>query len=623
MSGEGTVTSAEIARLANVGRAAVSNWRKRHPDFPEPVIGAGGGTSFRRAEVEQWLRKQGKLADATAADEVWRVLDAQPDALDLVADVAAYLVGQPGAVPPVEVRDLLDGLAGSERAELVESLCSRAFDRQQRQHLLTPSGLSHLMVALASPVNGTVFDPACGPGNLLHAVPDGNVLVGQEVDPTLARLAGARLRADVAVGDALRADAFPDLRADVVLCDPPFGYRDWGHEDLAVDPRWEYGFPVKGEPELAWVQHCLAHAKPGGTVVIALPAGVSGRRSGRVIRQALLRRGAVRAVVALPAGALMSTGIAVHLWILRNPSEQRANPVLLVDASHHQPPRRGLVDWPALEAAVLTAWQEFRDTGAVTEIPGRCRVVEPIDLLDEDVDLTPARHLPQAPVELDLAAVAVSRSRLSQLLGNLAEQLPPVRKATRMTRAMTTVGDLARAGAVTLLQQTAPLRTSESGNGPRLLTGRDVLTGQAPAERCADAETSAVLLRPGDVVVPLLAAGDGAVRPLVIEEEGLALGPNLQLLRVDQTRMDPHFLCGHLRGMKPRAVASTMSGVHRTDVRRVELPVLDLDRQRTVGDAFRRIAAFQAELNDAVGLGAELAAQLIDGLADGGVEPGE
>lgn len=191
----------------------------------------------------------------------------------------------------------------------------------------------------------------------------------------------------------------------------------------------------------------------------------------------------------------------------------------------------------------------------------------------------------------------------------------------RLTRAMTTVGDLARAGAVTLLQQTAPLHTSESGVGPRVLTGRDVLTGQAPAERCVDVETAAVLLRPGDVVVRLLAAGDGAVRPLVIEEEGLALGPNLQLLRVDQTRMDPHFLCGHLRGMKPRAVASTMSGVHRTDVRRVELPVLGLDRQRTVGDAFRRIAAFQAELNDAVGLGTELAAQLIDGLADGGVEP--
>ncbi|WP_410669588.1 hypothetical protein [Amycolatopsis sp. cmx-4-68] len=48
-------------------------------------------------------------------------------------------------------------------------------------------------------------------------------------------------------------------------------------------------------------------------------------------------------------------------------------------------------------------------SGTVAEIPGRCRVVAPIDLLDEDVDLTPARHLPSTPVELDLADVARSR----------------------------------------------------------------------------------------------------------------------------------------------------------------------------------------------------------------------
>ena len=31
------MTAAAIARLAGVGRAAVSNWRKRHPDFPQPI----------------------------------------------------------------------------------------------------------------------------------------------------------------------------------------------------------------------------------------------------------------------------------------------------------------------------------------------------------------------------------------------------------------------------------------------------------------------------------------------------------------------------------------------------------------------------------------------------------
>ncbi|GAB3360207.1 N-6 DNA methylase [Amycolatopsis echigonensis] len=619
MSDEATVTSAEIARLANVGRAAVSNWRKRHPDFPEPV---GGTSTFRRDEVEQWLRKQGKLADATAADAVWRVLDAQPNALDLVADLAAYVADQPGTKPSAEVRDLLDGLPASERADLVEALCSRVFERQQRQHLMTPTGLSHLMVELAAPLAGVVFDPACGSGNLLHAADQAETLVGQELDQTLARLARARLNTEIAVGDALRADAFPDLRADTVLCDPPFGYRDWGHEELGVDPRWEYGFPVKGEAELAWVQHCLAHTKPGGTVVIVLPASVSSRRSGRLIRQALLRRGAIRAVVALPAGALMSTGIALHLWVLRNPAEQGVDPVLLVDASHHQPPRRGQVDWASLEAEVLHPWREFRETGSVTDIPGRCRAVEAIELLDEDVDLTPALHLPPVPVELDLTAVAAAQSRVTRLLGELGELLPAVRQAPRATRVMTTIHDLSRAGALALFQQAGPVNTREGGAGPRVLTGRDVVAGESPTGRVSASE-HVIPLQRGDVVVPMLAAGDAVVRPVVIEEDDLALGPNLQLLRVDETRMDPYFLAGQLRGAKPRTFSSTLSGVHRTDVRRIEVPVLDLERQRVLGEAFRRIAAFQTGVELAAGLGTELAAQLIEGLADGAVEPGD
>jgi hypothetical protein len=39
MDDDATVSAADIARLAGVGRAAVSNWRRRYPDFPPPVGG--------------------------------------------------------------------------------------------------------------------------------------------------------------------------------------------------------------------------------------------------------------------------------------------------------------------------------------------------------------------------------------------------------------------------------------------------------------------------------------------------------------------------------------------------------------------------------------------------------
>jgi SAM-dependent methyltransferase len=625
VSDEALVTAADVARLAGVGRAAVSNWRRRHPDFPEPVLGSSATPTFRLVEVERWLRRQGKLTGAQPAEALWRALDVgRGDGLtDSVADIAAHLRDpQSAGVLNPRVRGILDDLGDESPDELIELLCTRLFERQQRQHLATPAELAGLMVELAGPVAGTVFDPACGPGNVLWAAAERGAerLAGQEINPALARLARARLDSeDVAAGDALRADAFPELRADAVLCDPPFGYRDWGHEELGIDPRWEYGFPVKSEPELAWVQHCLAHAKPGGAVVLALPAGVASRRSGRTIRQALLRRGAVRAVIALPAGVLMSTGIAIHLWVLRNPAESGADPVLLVDASHHQPERRGQADWAALREEVLGAWRQYADGGTVEEIAGVRRMVQPIDLLDEDVDLTPSRHLPTPAMELDVSELERARTQLIRTLGELGALLPEVRERAAESRPSTTINDLARAGALVLRQQTGRLDLDEDADGPLVLTGRDVATDAEPTARLREAGLiDLVHLQPGDLVVPLLAAGDGRPKPRVITGPGLVLGPNLQLIRADENRLDVDFLAGQLRaGSNARASSSTASGVHRLDVRRIEIPVLDIEEQRRFGELFRRLHDFEQGVRQAAELGVELTRQLTDGLAVG------
>src|SRR3954469_24284506 len=73
------VTAAGIARLAGVGRAAVSNWRRRHADFPKPVGGTETSPSFALAEVEAWLRQQGKLAEVPLRERVWQQLVGHPE----------------------------------------------------------------------------------------------------------------------------------------------------------------------------------------------------------------------------------------------------------------------------------------------------------------------------------------------------------------------------------------------------------------------------------------------------------------------------------------------------------------------------------------------------------------
>ncbi len=56
------VLLAEVARIAGVGRAAVVNWRRRHPDFPDPAGGTTVHPTFARSAVVAWLLAHDKIA---------------------------------------------------------------------------------------------------------------------------------------------------------------------------------------------------------------------------------------------------------------------------------------------------------------------------------------------------------------------------------------------------------------------------------------------------------------------------------------------------------------------------------------------------------------------------------
>jgi predicted DNA-binding transcriptional regulator AlpA len=49
----------EIANMVGMSRQAVSNWRRRHKDFPQPIADLNGGPVFHYKTIEQWLIKRG------------------------------------------------------------------------------------------------------------------------------------------------------------------------------------------------------------------------------------------------------------------------------------------------------------------------------------------------------------------------------------------------------------------------------------------------------------------------------------------------------------------------------------------------------------------------------------
>ncbi|GAA0404595.1 N-6 DNA methylase [Streptomyces luteireticuli] len=681
------VTAAGIARLAGVGRAAVSNWRRRHADFPQPVGGTETSPTFYLGDVEQWLRHQGKIAEVPLRERVWQHLAGHPagavtalryagSVLLLVRDrstawlelaelsdlelaealpaaleaVLTARLGEDHAVPvptPAELAVSSALVRGSAElasvrgaAQAYEFLLGRHLDANPRQYSLTPPGAAELMAALGRGAAEarrprTVLDPACGTGSLLSAAgPSGSVgglsVLGQEADADLAALTALRLalhsdaRVRVRAGDSLRGDAFAGLAADTVLCHPPFNERNWGHEELAYDPRWEYGFPARTESELAWVQHALARLREGGTAVLLMPPAAASRRSGRRIRADLLRRGALRAVVALPAGAAPPYGIPLHLWVLRRPGAQTspAPHLLLVDTADLAPAGRDKLPWQAVSSAVLEAWQEFDRSGTVEEKPGQRRSLPVIDLLDDDVDLAPARHLPPPASSGGAADLAAVHDRLTVALGRAAELTPAVPEgpADGARWPATTVGELARAGAL-VMRAGGPGATA-GPDAPPVLTDYDVKAGLAPSGALPEGPAEEpVLVEAGDVVVPVL--GDVTVARVIDESAaGAALGRGLFLLRPDPAAIDPWFLAGFLRGTaNQRQASSYASTATRLDVRRLQVPRLPLADQRRYGARFRSLAEFEEALRLTERLGAGLIQGLYDGLTDGSVRP--
>ncbi|MFD0800266.1 N-6 DNA methylase, partial [Streptomonospora algeriensis] len=206
---EALVTAAEISRLAGVTRATVSNWRRRHADFPDPAGGTESSPTYALAAVRAWLKARGQLAEDSPADELHNELrsrtdpgrtaaallpcvvaasgctDAELSALESGrdADLVAWAHGAAAdpvtAVAGAEVlpdepetpgllRTLLRCLSAEGARRALETAAEYLDPGTGGAHT-TPEPLAEVMAALLGEAPSTVFDPACGSGALLAA----------------------------------------------------------------------------------------------------------------------------------------------------------------------------------------------------------------------------------------------------------------------------------------------------------------------------------------------------------------------------------------------------------------------------------------------------------------------
>jgi len=143
----------------------------------------------------------------------------------------------------------------------------------------------------------------------------------------------------------LRNPAFTDSSTgglatfDCVIANPPFSLKEWGRDLWEADPwgRAQYGIPPESYGDYAFVQHMIASMAPTGNsrMAVVLPQGALFRKSAEgSIRQALLEKDMVEAVIGLAPNLFYGTQLAGCVVILRRKKpEARKNKVLIIDAS--------------------------------------------------------------------------------------------------------------------------------------------------------------------------------------------------------------------------------------------------------------------------------------------------
>lgn len=304
----------------------------------------------------------------------------------------------------------------------------------------TPRSVVRLLVRILNPQpEESIYDPACGSGGMLVETINtvryngGDVrtlhLYGQEVNLTTSGIARMNLLLhdigtyEIKRGDTLRA---PALKApnghvqqfDLVIANPPFSLKNWGHELWAADPRSFCGIPPEKNGDMAWIQHMVTSMKPDtGRVAVVMPHGVLFRGGAEArIRNCLIQNDRLEAVIGLPPNLFYSTSIPACILVFRSqkPAERKRH-VLFVDGSARFSKAKNRNEMqPGDIHAILAAYQTGDDPDG--EGGAAVRLVTHDEIEANGWDLNIGRYIKtaaadEADLETALAAYVEAREK--------------------------------------------------------------------------------------------------------------------------------------------------------------------------------------------------------------------
>ena len=202
----------------------------------------------------------------------------------------------------------------------------------------TPSSVVKLIAEMIEPYSGTVYDPCCGSGGMFvqsmkfvdrH---NGNrsriSVLGQESIKETWRLCKLNLAIrGIAhnLGPENKSTFEKDLhegrKVDFIMANPPFNLKGWRSENTkAEEPRFQ-GYsvlPPASNGNYAWILHMLnkLDVSHGIAGFLLANGALNADDDEAILREEILRKDVLEAIIVLPRDMFYTTDISVTLWIL-------------------------------------------------------------------------------------------------------------------------------------------------------------------------------------------------------------------------------------------------------------------------------------------------------------------
>ena len=219
----------------------------------------------------------------------------------------------------------------------------------------TPRPVVKLLITILDPdKDAEICDPAVGSGGMLiesfnyveskYGSARKLTLCGQEKNGTtwglckLNMLFHNILDAQIENGDTLiepkHIDKGEMKRFDIVIANPPFS-QNYSNDGMKFKDRYQFWMPKKGKADFMFVQHMISSLKVTGRMAVIMPHGVLFRGGEeRKMREWMIRKGFLEAIIGLPPALFYGTGIPACILIINRKGADSRKGVLFINADH-------------------------------------------------------------------------------------------------------------------------------------------------------------------------------------------------------------------------------------------------------------------------------------------------